>query len=180
MVRRAARSRPRASGVHRRDLDSNQHDPQPRPLLTGRAAADGLPARPPQDDHAGRRPAPDRHGRADGARWPDQRRLVRGLCRPGARARPQARRHCHHGQPVQPQARQHPRPDRGGRRPRRPNRASRPGGTRLLAVALVQHRNHWRGGAPVRRHIASRRHRRAKRLQELGGRFDLRRMAEIV
>ncbi len=117
MVRRAARSRPRAAGVHRRDLDGHQYDPQPRPLPTGRAAADGLSAWPSQDDDAGRWLAHDRHGRADGAGWPDQRRLVRGLCRPSARARPQARRHCHHGQPVQPQARQHPRPDRGGRRP---------------------------------------------------------------
>jgi transposase len=37
------------------------------PLPPGRAAADGLPARPSQDDHAGCRPAYDRHGGADGA-----------------------------------------------------------------------------------------------------------------
>ncbi len=36
-----------------------------------RAPADGLPAWPPQDDHAGRRAADERHGRADDARWPD-------------------------------------------------------------------------------------------------------------
>jgi len=35
-------------------LDGDRHDPQPRSLLAGRAA--GLPTRPSQDDHAGRRP----------------------------------------------------------------------------------------------------------------------------
>lgn len=43
LVRRATRSRPRAARVHRRDLDSNQHDPQPRALPPGRAVADGFP-----------------------------------------------------------------------------------------------------------------------------------------
>jgi transposase len=37
-----------------------------------RAAAHGLPARPPQDHYAGRGPAYDRHGRTDGARRTDQ------------------------------------------------------------------------------------------------------------
>ena len=104
LVRGTDRPRTRAPRVHRRNLDRDQHDPQPWPLRHGRAAAHGLPPRPPQDDHAGRGAAHDRDGRADGARRADQWRLVRSLCRPGARARTAARRCRHHGQPVEPQA----------------------------------------------------------------------------
>jgi len=71
LVRRPARSGARASRVHRRDVDRHHHDPQPRSLPEARA--DGLSAWAPQDHNIGRGPAHDRHGRADGARWPDQR-----------------------------------------------------------------------------------------------------------
>jgi len=54
-------------------------------------STDGLPAWPPQNDHIIGGPAHDRHGRADGAGWSDQRRLVRSLCHPGARVRTEAR-----------------------------------------------------------------------------------------
>ncbi len=104
LVRWPARPRSRAARVHRRNLDRDQHDPQPWPLPPGRAAADGPPARPSQDDHAGRGTAHDRHGCADGARRADQRRLVRGLCHQVLVARPSARRRRDHGQSVQPQA----------------------------------------------------------------------------
>lgn len=55
----------RKAGVHRRDLDGNQHDSQPVPLPSGRKAANGPPTRPSQDDDPGCRFADDRHGRAD-------------------------------------------------------------------------------------------------------------------
>jgi len=44
-----------------------------RGCLTDSALA-RIPPRPPQDHHAGRGPAPERHGRADGVGRPDQRR----------------------------------------------------------------------------------------------------------
>jgi len=46
-----------------------------------RAAADGLPARPSQNYHPGRRSANDQDGGANGPRRPNQRRMVRGLLR---------------------------------------------------------------------------------------------------
>lgn len=114
LVRGTARSRSRKAGVHRRNLDRDQHDAQPWPVSQGRAVADGLPARPPHDHHARRRAAPHRHDRADGARRADQRRLVRSLCHPSPRSRAAARRHRHHGQPLQPQASLGARTHRGG------------------------------------------------------------------
>lgn len=48
LVREPARSCSRAPGVHRRE-DRDQHGPQPRPRPEGRAPADELPARSPQD-----------------------------------------------------------------------------------------------------------------------------------
>ena len=44
MVRRPARPRPCAAGVHRRDLDGDQHDAQPRPLPARRAEEAAQPA----------------------------------------------------------------------------------------------------------------------------------------
>ena len=90
MVRWPTRLGTGAPRVHRREVDRDEHDPQPWPLPQGRTPADGLPARRSQDHHLGRGPAHDRHGRADGAGWADRRRLVRSLCRPGACARTQA------------------------------------------------------------------------------------------
>jgi transposase len=43
LVRWPTRPRPYAAGVHRRDLDGNQHDPQPRPLPTGERLRMGYP-----------------------------------------------------------------------------------------------------------------------------------------
>lgn len=91
-------------------MDGHQHDTQPWALREGRAPAHGLPSWPPQDHHAGGRTAHDRHGCAHGARWPDQRRLVRGLCHirglchTGPRAGIAPGRRRHHGQLVEPQA----------------------------------------------------------------------------
>lgn len=58
------------SGLHRRDLDRHQHDPQPWSLPDGRTPADGHPAPPSQGHQPGCRPVHDRRGRADGARRP--------------------------------------------------------------------------------------------------------------
>lgn len=52
---------------------------------------------PPQNHSAGLRLAHNRHSRADGAGWADQRRLVRSQCAPSSRAQARARRHHHHG-----------------------------------------------------------------------------------
>ena len=105
MVQRPARSGTGAPRVHRRDVDCHQHDPQPRPLRQGRASADGLPAWSPQNHHAGRRAAHERNGCANGARWSDQRRLVRGLCDASSHTRASTWRCRDHGQSVESQAR---------------------------------------------------------------------------
>ena len=97
LVRRATRPRSGASGLHRRNVDRDQHDPQPWPVRQGRASEDGLPAWASQNDHAGGRPADEWNDRSDGARRADQRRLVRSLCRPGSRTRAALWRHRRHG-----------------------------------------------------------------------------------
>jgi transposase len=49
LVRRPDRFGTRTPRVHRRNMDRDQHDPQPWPLLQGRVPAHGLPAWPPQN-----------------------------------------------------------------------------------------------------------------------------------
>jgi len=51
-------------------VDRHKHGAQPRTRSEGRAPADGLPARPPQDHDVGRGPAHDRDDRTNGARRP--------------------------------------------------------------------------------------------------------------
>ena len=76
--------------------------------LSGQRAARTL-----EDHDLRRRAAPRRHDRALGARWPDERRGVPGLCAGGARADPAARRHRRDGQFACPQSRRRPHRDRG-------------------------------------------------------------------
>jgi hypothetical protein len=60
-------------------------------LLAGLSASIWASRTVSQDDHASRRAANDRDGRADGAGRPYQRRLVQGLSRSGSRALAAAR-----------------------------------------------------------------------------------------
>ena len=60
--------------------------------------------------------APDRNGRADGARRADQRRRLPSLCRPGPCPGTQGGRHRRDRQPWQPQGRLRARRHRGRRR----------------------------------------------------------------
>ena len=64
LVRRPARPRPGAAGLHRRDLGQDQHGAHPRPLPARRAPAHGRAARPLEDHDLRRRPDPARHDRA--------------------------------------------------------------------------------------------------------------------
>ncbi len=116
VVRWAARPRSRTPGLHRRDVGIHQHGASPRSLPTPGAAALGRATRTLEDHHPRRQPAPHRHGGADGTRRPDQPRRLRRLCPPGARARPLARRHRHHGQPFEPQGARRARRHRSGGR----------------------------------------------------------------
>lgn len=116
VVRGATRPRSRAAGLDRRNLGIDEHGASPWTLPTGRAAALERPARALEDHDVHRGPAPFRHGRADGARRPDQPRRLCRLCPPGARARPLAGRHRHHGQSIEPQSAGRSRGDRSRRR----------------------------------------------------------------
>jgi hypothetical protein len=64
-----------------------------------------IPPPPLEDDDVRRRAAPDRNGRADGARRADQRRRLPSLCRPGPCPGTQGGRHRRDRQPRQPQGR---------------------------------------------------------------------------
>ena len=91
--RRPETPRSRAAGLHRRDLGIDQHGAAPWPLSPRRAAALRGAAWALEDHHPRRRPAPHRHGSANGARRSDQPRCLRRLCPPSARVRPEAGRH---------------------------------------------------------------------------------------
>jgi transposase len=115
VVRRPARSRPRAPRLHRRDLGLHEHGPAvrtsaPRPAPAGQRASRSL-----ENHHLRRRAAAHRPSRALRARWSDQPRRVRGLRREGSRPGAEARRCGGHGQPVEPQGAKRASADRGRR-----------------------------------------------------------------
>ena len=115
VVRRPARSRPRAPRLHRRDLGLHEHGPAvrtsaPRPAPAGQRASRSL-----ENHHLRRRAAAHRPSRALRARWSDQPRRVRGLRREGSRPGAEARRRGGHGQPVEPQGAKRASADRGRR-----------------------------------------------------------------
>ena len=82
-----------APGLHRRDLDQDQHDPPSRLGAARRAAGRQGPARPLEDRDLPRRLAQRPHRRALPVRRPDQRRALPRLRRAVPRPDPQARRH---------------------------------------------------------------------------------------
>ena len=90
--------RPVPPGVHRRDLDQDQHGAAPG-LGAARRAAEGRGAARPLEDHdlpGGAAPRPGRGALAP--RRPDRRRELPALRRAGPRADAPARRHRRHGQ----------------------------------------------------------------------------------
>ena len=85
--------RPFASGLHRRDLDQDQHDPALRLGAARRAARRQGPARPLEDRDLPGRAAQRPHRRALPVRRPHQRRALSRLRRTVPRPDPQAQRH---------------------------------------------------------------------------------------
>jgi DDE superfamily endonuclease len=99
----AGRPRSPPLGLHRRDLDQDQHGAAARMGAEGRPAAGLRAARSLAHADLPRRPALRPAHRPLHLRRPDQRRVLPRLCRTAARPGPQARRHRHHGQSRQPQ-----------------------------------------------------------------------------
>ncbi len=104
------------SGLHRRDLDQDQHGAIAR-LEPPRSAPAGQGAARPMDDHdLPCCPSPRSRRGALADRWPDRWRKLPPLHRPGAHPHPAARRHRHHGQPGLAQEQRHPTRPKGSRR----------------------------------------------------------------
>ncbi len=104
------------SGLHRRDLDQDQHGAIAR-LEPPRSAPAGQGAARPMDDHdLACCPSPRSRRGALADRWPDRWRKLPPLHRPGAHPHPAARRHRHHGQPGLAQEQRHPTRPKGSRR----------------------------------------------------------------
>ena len=106
LVCRATRSRSDPPRVHRRDLGFDEYGAQTRTLSARAKVTRRHSARPLQDGHAGRRPAPLRPRGAKGLRPADQRGLVRGMGGKMSRSHPLERRRRGHGQSVEPQGTQ--------------------------------------------------------------------------
>src|SRR5208283_1545447 len=115
LVRRATRSRSDSPRVHRRDLGFDEYGAHTRTLSARPKVTRRRPARPLQDDYAGRRPAPLRPRGAKGLRPADQRGLVRGVGGKISRPHPLERRHRRHGQSVEPQGTEGRTTHKGGR-----------------------------------------------------------------
>jgi len=98
----SGRPRPPPLGLHRRDLDQDQHGPAAQLRIEGAAPARLRAARPlATQTFLGAQ----RCGELTGAmrlRWPDQQPILPCLCGAAARIDPQTRRHRHHGQSRQP------------------------------------------------------------------------------
>jgi hypothetical protein len=116
VVRGSARPRPGAAGLYRRDLGLDQHGAPLRALPARRAAQGRHPAWALEDHSLRRRPHHARLHCPMGARWANQPRRLRGLCRQGAHSGTAAWRHRDHGQPLQPQRAGGARDDRSSRR----------------------------------------------------------------
>ena len=99
LVRGAARSRPRAADLHRRDRCKHKNGAATRPLPPRRAALRQHPPPPLAHDHLGRRAQARRPRRADGALRRDERRGLPRLCPPCPGADAPARRYRCDGQP---------------------------------------------------------------------------------
>lgn len=91
----AGRARSRTPGVHRRDLDQDQHGADPGPGAEGPASARIRAPRPLADHDLPRDAALRPTHRALCLRRADQRRQLPRLRRAATRAHPQARRHRH-------------------------------------------------------------------------------------
>ena len=79
LVCRATRPRSEETRFHRRDRGVHQSGAQRRTMPKGSTAARWNSARPSQDDHARRRPAPFWPGGAEGVRPADERRNVHAM-----------------------------------------------------------------------------------------------------
>src|SRR5438132_3690535 len=113
----AAFRRSRQARFHRRDRRQHQDDPAlwpgaARPAPVGQGAVRSL-----EDHHLCRRAPAPRPRRANGARWPDDRPGLPGLCRAGTDPDAAPRRHRRDGQPAGPQGGSGARRDRRRRRP---------------------------------------------------------------
>jgi hypothetical protein len=112
----SAAHRCRAAGVHRRDVDEDQHGAAQGLEPEGRTAPGQRAAWPLENHDLPRRLALRRHHRALRVRRPDQRRKFPALCRTDFGSESQAPRCRHHGQSRQPQGQCRQSPNQGCRR----------------------------------------------------------------